>query len=135
MTPFTGAFQRSIDSKGRVMLPSSILDSSPWPHATAWLTYGEERTYSVAPITPGELRQQAAAESLHVDPIELTLEEVYLRLTAEMRKVLGENALYIIGVHDHIELWPASVWEADDPNMDPQTMRAALDKLFQTGEG
>ncbi len=131
MIPFTGVFHRKIDSKGRVMLPTKILDSSPWPYATAWLSYGEERAYAVAPISPGELTRQAAAESLSVDPIELTLKEGLLRLTSEMRERLGENALCIVGVHDHIELWPVSVWERDDPRMDPQTMQAELEKLFQ----
>ena len=127
---FHGEFQHTVDSKGRVSLPSKFRKGMPdevvvvpamggalsvfaeedyenWVNSLFINKEGENTYFAMDPRS-AKLRKQlnANAENVAVDSAGR------ITLSAKKRAVANiDKDVYIIGDKDHIEIWPAAAYE------------------------
>jgi MraZ protein len=121
----TGTHPRTLDDKKRLALPKRIREMlgepatlfvTPGPDQTLWLyTEGElerlARKLDAAPATDSEARvfrrlYFAQTESVDLDKAGRILVPERLMQFASL-----EHEVVVVGVQDHLELWPASRWQ------------------------
>lgn len=119
---FTGEYERSVDDKGRLVLPSRLRDGLS---TTAKLLKGQERCLYILPND--EWQRQAD----RVDNVPITDKKTRLfqrmffgstesiKLDANGRLAIGaalrswsgiESSVTVIGVNTRIELWSPELW-------------------------
>jgi transcriptional regulator MraZ len=121
----TGTHPRTLDDKKRLALPKRVrellgepatLFVTPGPDQTLWLyTEGElerlAQKLDAAPATDSEARvfrrlYFAQTESVDLDKAGRILVPERLMQFASL-----EHEVVVLGVQDHLELWPASRWQ------------------------
>lgn len=124
MEPFVGRYDRSLDAKGRVVLPARLrafFESTGYlaPHADGclglWTTdhFGEEADRQHARETLGIEERHAVRDWFaQVTRVELDAQgrmavPPELRAHAEL-----EGDVLFVGVHDRVELWSRQRWDA-----------------------
>lgn len=124
MEPFVGRYDRSLDAKGRVVLPARLrafFEPTGYlaPHADGclglWTTdhFAEEadRQHAREPLGL-DARQEVRDWFAHVSRVELD-GQGRMAVPSELRAHAGlDGDVLFVGVHDRVELWSRERWDS-----------------------
>ncbi len=135
----TGTFQRSLDTKDRLMLPAKLQDDLG---PECYLTMGIDRClalypqwrwekftekFSSLPMNQSKLMRPLFANAVKCRPDS----QGRITIPPRLQQYAGiTKDVAIIGVSDRAELWDAAAWQDSDEEMTPEKMSelmAALD--------
>lgn len=140
----TGTWQRTLDDKGRLAVPSSVrqdlggddlktLFVAPWTERTLALFTSEsfntlagrvgEKSAGKVDVRNYMRMFYARAERLDVDG------QGRIRIPDRLKKSAQlEKEVVLLGVNDHLELWDAGRWETYEKSLESQ-----FDQLVEQG--
>jgi len=133
---FHGEFELTIDEKGRLPLPKEIRTKISSGHGTSfYIIVGTQNR--VAWIYPDKYYEELAMERKpsmlnsreEMEYLRMTFAMAILRepdqqgrlliptRTLERTVVKNERLVTLVGVFDHLELWPRAAWETERENL------------------
>jgi MraZ protein len=148
---FHGEHRLTIDEKNRILIPSAIrANMDPETRGNAFmLIIGLDRTIWLFPEKTFDLLTSSLPSSLAPDANQLAFERMLFARShraewdKQGRMVLPEKMLQrtgierdvaLLGVRDHLELWPLSKWETEEQQLTDQMGRLS-DQFRQAGAG
>ncbi len=131
MGSITGTFERNLDAKDRLMLPSKLQDDLG---AECYLTMGMDRCLALYPESSWQkfteryealpMSQSQQMRALFADVLKCRPDsQGRINIPARLKKFAGiTKEVAIIGVHDRVEIWDLDTWRAHDEEMTPEKM-------------
>jgi MraZ protein len=119
---FTGTYERSLDGKGRLVLPPKLRAKLPeggylTPHAGCLALFPSQVFEEMLArmreqVRTGELERAAlVGASTSAEEVELDAQGRIV-LPPRLRSFAAlENEVVVTGVYDHIEIWSAASWQ------------------------
>ena len=139
MKNMTGTYEHSIDSKGRLFIPSKLrvelgeafylamgVDAclAIYPQST-WDRFTEK--FASLPMSQSKAMRPLFANAARCEPDS----QGRIVVPQKLRKYAGlDKDVVIIGVNDRAEIWAADVWSAqEEEEMTPEKMAACMAEL------
>ncbi len=138
MGSITGTFERNLDAKDRLMLPSKIQDDLG---AECYLTMGMDRCLALYPESSWQkftekyeaqpMSQSQKLRSLFANVLKCRPDsQGRISIPERLKKFAGiTKEVAIIGVHDRAEIWDLDAWRANDEEMTPEKMVELMEAL------
>ena len=138
MGSITGTFQRSLDTKDRLMLPAKLQDDLG---AECYLTMGIDRCLALYPEASWQvftekfaalpMGQSRKTRPLFSNAVKCRPDsQGRINIPPRLQKYAGiTKDVAIIGVHNRAEIWGAATWQANDEEMTPERMAELMEAL------
>lgn len=138
MGSITGTYDRSIDAKGRLMLPSKLQADLG---GECYLTMGIDRCLALYPEESWQvftdkfaalpISQSRKMRPLFANAVKCTPDSQGRILVPERLQAYAgiSKDVSIIGVHNRAEIWDAATWKANDEEMTPEKMAALMEEM------
>ena len=138
MGSITGTFERSLDTKDRLMLPARLQDDLG---AECSLTMGIDkclalypesswqaftRRFAELPVSQGRKMRPLFANAVKCRPDS----QGRINIPTRLKTYAGiTKDVAIIGVHNRAEIWDLDTWKASDEEMTPEKMAELMEAL------
>ncbi len=134
----TGTFERSLDSKDRLMLPSKLQVELG---EECYLTMGIDKCLALYPeeswkVFTDKFAALPVTQSRRMRPLFANAVKCYrdaqgrIQIPKRLQQYAGiTKDVAIIGVHNRAELWDAATWRQNDEEMTPEKMAALLEEM------
>ena len=139
---FTGEYRHTIDAKGRLAVPARFRsDLAGLVYVCRWLdgclaifprpAWDELSTFYAKSVS-GEPRSREVARSVFAFAFQTQLDgQGRLFVPANLREIVGlETDAVVVGLNDHVEIWPPARWTTySAPMNEPDEFAARLTGL------
>lgn len=138
MGSITGTYDRSIDTKGRLMLPSKLQTDLG---GECYLTMGIDRCLALYPEESWQvftdkfaalpISQSRKMRPLFANAVKCVPDsQGRILIPARLQTYAGiTKDVSIIGVHNRAEIWDAETWRENDEEMTPEKMAALMEEM------
>lgn len=138
MNSITGTYERSLDAKDRLMLPSKLQGELG---DVCYLTMGIDRCLSLYPewrwekfaekFTELPMNQSKLMRPLFANAVKCKADsQGRIQIPQRLQQYAGiTKDVAIIGVSDRAELWDAQTWKDNDEEMTPERMSELIATL------
>ena len=138
MGSITGTFERSLDTKDRLMLPARLQEDlgfecyltmgvdqclALYPESS-WMAF--TRRYADLPVSQSRKMRPLFASAVKCHPDS----QGRINIPARLKTYAGiTKDVAIIGVHNRAEIWDRDIWKANDEEMTPEKMAEIMEAL------
>ena len=138
MGSITGTFERSLDTKDRLMLPARLQEDLGYE---CYLTMGVDKCLALYPEQSWQTFTRRFAElsvsqgrkmrPLFASAVKCRLDsQGRINIPARLKTYAGiTKDVAIIGVHNRAEIWDLDTWKASDEEMTPEKMAEIMESL------
>ena len=138
MGSITGTFERSLDAKDRLMLPSRLQEDLGFE---CYLTMGSDKCLALYPesswnaftrrYTDLPVNQSRKMRPLFANAVKCRPDsQGRINIPTRLKTYAGiTKDVAIIGVHNRAEIWDLDTWKASDEEMTPEKMAEIMESL------